>query len=75
MTLPPDCRAEMYRSEERLEKKIDDHTHESSRDRANLHNRITALEIRVAYYAGGAAAIGGLFGTLAGVAIRAIMGG
>lgn len=36
-------------------------------DREKLHTRITHLEVRVAYWAGGAAAVGGMLGTLIGL--------
>ncbi len=40
-----------------------------------VHARITKVEIRVAYYAGGAAAVGGLIGTLVGLGTLKIFGG
>ncbi len=44
---------------------------EGTRNRFDaVHSRITKLQVRVAFYAGGAAAAGGLLGTLVGWALQ-----
>ena len=66
-----ESRADDYRDRVvRIEGHMEAMSASSAKAHGELHSRITRVEVRVAYYAGWAAALGGLVGTLVGVAAQ-----